>query len=232
MTNNQTSLGGLYARWGKQFLDWALALASAAVLVFPMLLIAACIRCFDGAPILFGQERIGRRGIPFRIWKFRTMRDAAGPNADITVAGDPRITKTGRWLRRFKLDELPQLFNVLKGEMSFVGPRPDVPGFADKLEGEALEVLRVRPGITGPATLAFRNEEDLLAQAEDPKRYNDEVIFPEKVRLNLQYARKMSLRADIGYILKTIFPASGHRRSANVSQAANNSEVKSRVSRI
>jgi lipopolysaccharide/colanic/teichoic acid biosynthesis glycosyltransferase len=110
-------------------------------------------------------------------------------------------------LRRLKLDELPQLFNVLKGEMSFVGPRPDVPGYADRQQGEAAQILQLRPGITGPATLAFRNEEELLAQAKDPQRFNDEVIFPEKVRLNLEYLKNMSLLGDIGCILKTILPA-------------------------
>lgn len=125
----------------------------------------------------------------------------------ITIAGDARVTRLGKWLRRFKLDELPQLFNVLKGDMSFVGPRPDVPGYMDKLDGTARALLGLRPGITGPATLAFRNEEVLLAQAPDPQTYNDRVIFPEKVRLNLQYMRNLSLLNDLRCILRTMLPA-------------------------
>jgi len=125
----------------------------------------------------------------------------------VTVAGDRRVTSFGGWLRRFKLDELPQLFNVLKGEMSFVGPRPDVPGYMDKLQGEAAALLQLRPGITGPATLAFRNEEALLAKTADPQAYNDQVIFPEKVRLNLQYLNSMSLARDLGCIIQTLRPA-------------------------
>ena len=154
--------------------------------------------------MLFRQQRVGIGGRSFRICKFRTMENGLTSGSTVTIAGDKRITKTGRWLRRFKLDELPQFFNVIKGEMSFVGPRPDVPGYADRLQGEAADILMLRPGITGPATLAFRNEEELLAQAEDPQRFNDEVMFPEKVRLNLEYLKHMSFVGDIGCILKTI----------------------------
>lgn len=132
------------------------------------------------------------------------MSQSKETGTTITVSNDPRITKTGKWLRRFKLDELPQLWNVFLGDMSLVGPRPDVSGYWDKLQGEAAGLLALRPGITGPATLAFRHEETLLAQATDPKQYNDEVIFPEKVRLNLEYARTMSLRKDLHYIFQTL----------------------------
>jgi len=124
----------------------------------------------------------------------------------ITTANDDRITRVGRILRRYKLDELPQLWNVFRGDMSFVGPRPDVPGYWDRLSGDAARVLEIRPGITGPATLKFRDEETILAQVEDPKRYNDEIIFPEKVRLNIRYIENYSFLKDIGYILVTIFP--------------------------
>jgi lipopolysaccharide/colanic/teichoic acid biosynthesis glycosyltransferase len=124
----------------------------------------------------------------------------------ITSANDARITPAGALLRRLKLDELPQLWNVLVGKMSFVGPRPDVPGYADKLEGAARRILALRPGITGPASLYFRNEESLLAKVNDPKRHNDEVIWPKKIELNLDYADKWSFRKDLGYILVTIVP--------------------------
>jgi lipopolysaccharide/colanic/teichoic acid biosynthesis glycosyltransferase len=196
---------GFYARHGKRWFDGTASLAALMVLAVPLCLIGLWVWASDGQPILFRQERVGRHGRLFRICKFRTMNPTARPGTTITVADDPRITKTGKWLRRLKLDELPQLINVLQGDMSLVGPRPDVPGYADQLTGQAAGLLELRPGITGPATLAFRNEEALLARVSDPKKYNDEVIFPEKVRLNLEYARTLSLGNDVRYIVKTIF---------------------------
>lgn len=154
---------------------------------------------------LIRQTRIGKFGRPFKLLKFKTMRDTSQPQNYITTINDPRITKFGRFLRRNKLDELPQLWNVLVGDMSFVGPRPDVSGYADKLEGEDRIVLQVRPGITGPASLAFKDEEELLAKQDDPKKYNDEVIWPEKVRINKAYIQNYSLKNDLYFILKTIF---------------------------
>lgn len=135
--------------------------------------------------------------------KFRTMTLSDDSNP-ITVSGDKRITPSGAFFRRYKLDELPQLWNVLKGEMSFVGPRPDVPGYMDRLEGEMRAILSLKPGITGPATLAFRNEETLLSEAPDPRRYNDEVIFPRKVQINLQYLRQAGLFYDLKLIIATV----------------------------
>ena len=140
----------------------------------------------------------------FRIVKFRTMVVSNAKNP-ITVAGDSRITKTGAFLRRYKIDELPQLWNVLVGEMSFVGPRPDVPEYMNRLKGEERAILDLRPGITGPATLAFRDEEKLLASVDDFQKYNDEVIFPEKIRLNLEYIKDASILYDFEMILKTVF---------------------------
>jgi lipopolysaccharide/colanic/teichoic acid biosynthesis glycosyltransferase len=122
----------------------------------------------------------------------------------VTTANDKRITKSGRFFRRYKIDELPQLINVLKGDMSFVGPRPDVPGYADKLEGEDRIILTIKPGITGPATLKYKNEEEILAKVEDPVKYNNEVIWPDKVKINKEYIKNWSLKKDIEYILKTI----------------------------
>jgi lipopolysaccharide/colanic/teichoic acid biosynthesis glycosyltransferase len=159
-------------------------------------------------PVLYRQPRIGRFGKPFACIKFRTMVVGAEKQGPITSSTDSRITPIGRFLRRFKLDELPQLWNVFIGKMSFVGPRPDVPGYADKLEGDARRrILELRPGITGPASLYFRNEEELLATVPDPKRYNDEVIWPKKVALNLEYAENRSFWKDAGYILITIIPS-------------------------
>ncbi len=132
------------------------------------------------------------------------MRINDGINS-VSVKGDSRITPTGAFLRRYKLDELPELLNVLWGQMSFVGPRPDVPGYADMLEGEERKILELRPGITGPATLKYAGEEELLASVHDPKSYNDEVIFPDKVKINLEYYYKQNLLLDLRIIFETFF---------------------------
>lgn len=153
----------------------------------------------------FIQTRVGKGGKLFKVIKIKTMRPTKQPGTTVTKLGDPRITRLGAFFRRTKIDELPQLWNVLIGQMSFVGPRPDVPGFADKLTGDEREVLKLRPGITGPATLKYRDEEELLAAQSDPEKYNKEVIFPDKVRMNLDYMRNWSLRKDISYIWQTVF---------------------------
>jgi lipopolysaccharide/colanic/teichoic acid biosynthesis glycosyltransferase len=154
----------------------------------------------------FRQERVGRAGKLFRIVKLCTMRSHPGITTTTTVAGDPRITNIGRVLRAMKLDELPQLYNVLVGDMSIVGPRPDVPGYADALTGGDRIILSVRPGITGPATLRFRHEERLLRVHPDPERYNREVLFPEKVRINRAYVENYSFGDDLRYVAATILP--------------------------
>jgi lipopolysaccharide/colanic/teichoic acid biosynthesis glycosyltransferase len=153
----------------------------------------------------FKQERLGLKGKTFTLLKLRTMKNIPGIDTTVTTSSDPRISKTGRFLRRWKLDELPQLWNVTKGDMSFVGPRPDVPGFADKLTGEERKILSLRPGITGPASIKYKNEQELLAEQDDPQRYNKEVIWPDKVRINLEYINNYSLFRDIYYIIKTFF---------------------------
>jgi len=153
----------------------------------------------------FTQRRVGKDGRIFSLVKIKTMRPVKGVITTVTRSGDPRITPLGRFFRRAKIDELPQLWNVLVGDMSFVGPRPDVPGFADRLEGEEQLILSIRPGITGPATLKYRNEEELLAAQEDPEVYNREVIWPDKVRINLEYIRAWSLMGDVRYIRRTLF---------------------------
>ncbi|HSP56735.1 MAG TPA: sugar transferase [Halomonas sp.] len=152
----------------------------------------------------FTQRRIGLGGKVFTLIKIRTMQDTPGIHTTVTRSNDPRITRVGRLLRRSKIDELPQLWNVLVGDMSFVGPRPDVTGFADSLEGEQRLLLRIRPGITGPATLKYRDEEELLEKTEDPEAYNRHVIWPDKVRINLQYVRQWSLTEDLKYIWYTV----------------------------
>lgn len=152
----------------------------------------------------FTQTRVGRNGRLFSVIKIRTMRDIPGFDTTVTRSDDPRITRLGRFFRKYKIDELPQLLNVFLGQMSFVGPRPDVPGFADQLTGDDRVILTVRPGITGPATLKFRNEENILATKEDPEAYNRAVIFPEKIRLNKAYVKNYNFGQDIVYIWKTL----------------------------
>ncbi|WP_273804036.1 sugar transferase [Providencia rettgeri] len=153
----------------------------------------------------FFQKRVGQNGKIFNVIKVKTMRDVSVPATTITQDSDPRITKTGKFFRKTKIDELPQLFNVLIGDMSFVGPRPDVPGYADKLIGKDRIILAIKPGITGPASLAYKNEEEILAHVDDPKKYNDEVIYPNKIQLNIKYIENWSLLSDIKYIIQTIF---------------------------
>ncbi len=202
-----------YARRGKRCFDIVFSVIGLVILGIPMVAIGLAVFLADGSPVLFRQQRIGLQGMRFTVLKFRSMTNRQALSSAITVAGDARVTKLGRWLRRFKLDELPQLFNVLKGEMSFVGPRPDVPGYMDKLIGPARALLALRPGITGPATLAFRNEEALLAQAADPQSYNDQVIFPEKLRLNLEYMRNLTGLNDLRCILQTLCPYKSDTRT-------------------
>lgn len=156
----------------------------------------------DG-PAIFRQKRVGRNGKTFTMYKFRSMSAHHG-GSSVSVAGESRITPLGAKLRKYKIDELPELWNVLIGDMSFVGPRPDVPGYADNLEGENRNILRLRPGITGPASLKYRDEEELLAKQENPQEYNDKVIYPDKVRINLYYLSHYSFIMDIKMIVATV----------------------------
>lgn len=193
------------AAFAKRCFDVGLALAGLAVSL-PVILAAFVVASIDtGANGFFTQERVGRGGRSFRIVKIRTMRPGSGALTTVTTANDPRITAAGRFFRRTKIDELPQLFNILAGQMSFVGPRPDTPGFADRLEGADRVVLAVRPGITGPATLRYRHEEALLAAQPDPERFNREVIYPEKVRLNRRYVECYRFGEDLRLLALTLF---------------------------
>lgn len=175
------------------------------LVLWPVLLtVAVLIRVkMPGGPVIFKQKRVGQNGKLFTMYKFRSMTVGHG-GSSVSVAGESRITPLGAKLRKYKLDELPELWNVLIGDMSFVGPRPDVPGYADKLEGEARAILKLKPGITGPASLKYRNEEEILAQQPDPIKYNDEVIFPDKVRINLEYLKHWSFCDDIKIIIYTV----------------------------
>ena len=172
--------------------------------LWPVLVVVAIlIKCKMPGPILFVQQRVGRNGKLFNCHKFRSMTVGHG-GSSVSVAGEARITPLGAVLRKYKLDELPELWDVFIGTMSFVGPRPDVPGYADKLQGEERIILTLRPGITGPATLKYRNEEELLAKVTDPQKYNDEVIYPDKVRINRYYAEHYSFIKDIQMIFCTV----------------------------
>ena len=192
--------------WLKWIFDRVIALIGLIVLlpVFLVVGILIKIKMPDG-PILFRQKRVGKGGRIFTMVKFRSMV-VSHSGSSVSVAGESRIPPLGAKLRKYKLDELPELWNVLIGDMSFVGPRPDVPGFADKLVGEEREILQLRPGITGPASLKYRNEEEILASVDDPIRYNAEVIYPDKVRINLDYLRHLSFARDLKYIVQTLLP--------------------------
>lgn len=169
-----------------------------------LIVVAVLIRVkMPGGPVIFKQRRVGRNGKLFTMYKFRSMT-VSHSGSSVSVAGESRITPLGAKLRKYKLDELPELWNVLIGDMSFVGPRPDVPGYADQLKGDDRRVLKLRPGITGPASMKYRNEEEILASVSDPVKYNDEVIFPDKVRINLYYLDHQSFWMDIKLIICTV----------------------------
>ena len=188
----------------KRLFDIAFSVAG-IVVTLPVMVAAWIVASVDTRSNgLFVQKRIGQHGKPFYVWKIKTMKPVSGADSTVTTSQDCRITKSGAFFRKTKIDELPQLFNVLFGQMSFVGPRPDVPGFADLLEGEDRIILSLRPGITGPATLKYKHEEILLSKVQDPERYNREVIWPDKVKINKAYIRNWSLSKDVGYLIKTV----------------------------
>lgn len=176
------------------------------VCLSPVFLIVAILikKRMPGGPVIFKQKRVGQYGRLFTVYKFRSMNVAGEGRTSIASEEEDRITPLGKTLRRYKLDELPELWNVLKGDMSFVGPRPDVPGYADKLKGKDRDILKLKPGITGPASLKYRQEEDLLNSVTNPQEYNDKVIYPDKVRLNLYYLEHYSFFKDIEMIMCTV----------------------------
>lgn len=219
----------------KWIFDRVMALVGLLILWPVLIVVAIMIRIkMPGGPVIFKQKRVGLHGDLFTVYKFRSMTVSHGGNS-VSVAGESRITPLGAKLRKYKLDELPELWNVLIGDMSFVGPRPDVPGYADNLKGEDRLVLELRPGITGLATLKYRDEENLIAdflhqvkelKSEKVKElytavdfssmsdeeialwYNDNVIYPDKVKINLDYYRNHSLFGDLKLIIETVLPGS------------------------
>ena len=190
----------------KWLFDRVISLLGIICLFWLFIIIAILIKIKMPGPVFFVQKRVGRFGRLVNIHKFRSMTEKKAWEKDTGVAAAEvnRITPFGEKLRKYKLDELPELWDVFIGNMSFVGPRPDVPGYADMLEGEDREILKLRPGITGPASLKYRDEEVLLAKMKDPIKYNDEVIYPDKVRLNLYYLHNYSFILDIKIIIATV----------------------------
>jgi lipopolysaccharide/colanic/teichoic acid biosynthesis glycosyltransferase len=189
--------------WVKRALDRTAATVGLIFLSPVLVLVATAILLEDGWPVFFRQERVGRNFRPFQLVKFRSMRANPG-GARITAGHDPRITRLGRFLRRYKIDELPQLWNVVKGEMSLVGPRPEVPEYVTAGDPCWQAILQVRPGITDLASLVYRDEEEILARQSNPEQYYRESVLPEKQALNLQYLRSASLRLELKLILRTI----------------------------
>lgn len=177
------------------------------VFISPLFFVLAIwIKMDSKGPVFYRQVRVGRGNKDFRIFKFRSMRVGADKGSLVTIGGhDPRVTRSGYFIRKFKFDELPQLINVFIGDMSLVGPRPEVRHYVDYWTPEQMHVLDVRPGITDPASIKFRNENELMEQAEDPEKYYIEVIMQEKIRLYLEYVEKHSFLYDIGLIFKTFF---------------------------
>ena len=190
----------------KRFFD---IVSSGLGLIFlsPLFIILAIwIKLDSKGPVFYRQVRVGYKNKDFRIFKFRSMRVGADKGSLVTIGGhDPRVTRSGYFIRKFKLDELPQLINVFVGDMSLVGPRPEVRHYVDYWTPEQMHVLDVRPGITDPASIKFRNENELMEKAEDPEKYYIEVIMQEKIRLYLEYVKKHSFWYDLGLIFKTFF---------------------------
>lgn len=189
LTNNQQTL--------KRGFDLLVSVIAIPLLIVPLIILWIAAGLSTGKNGLYRQQRIGRYGKTFYLLKLRSLK---GSDHEDIVAIKQQQTTFGGWLRQTRLDELPQLFNVLAGEMSLVGPRPDVPGYADKLSGPDRDILQLRPGITGPATLKYKNEDELLSKVDDPNQYNDLVIWPDKVRINKIYQQEWSFVKDLRYL--------------------------------
>ena len=176
------------------------------VFLFPVFIIVSILIKIDSSgPVFFIQERVGLNGNFFKIIKFRSMKTNQNNSLTVTLENDKRITRIGKKIRKYKIDEIPELINVFIGDMSLVGPRPDVPGYADLLEGENRNILKLRPGITSRASIKYANEEMILLNEDDPIAYNNNIIFPDKVKLNLNYYYNNNIWIDIKIIFATLF---------------------------
>ena len=190
----------------KRLFDIFFSILGLVVLSPLFLVVAVWIKLDSRGPVFYRQVRVGRHNCDLRIFKFRSMRVGSDKGSLVTIGGrDPRVTRSGYYIRKFKLDELPQLINVLKGDMSFVGPRPEVRHYVDYWTEEQMVVLSVRPGITDPASIKFRNENELMATAENPEEYYINVIMQEKLKLYIEYVNSHSLISDIRLIFKTLW---------------------------
>lgn len=187
----------------KRAFDIVFSLIGLLILSPVLALTGICVRLSSRGPALFRQERTGRYGKPFTIYKFRTMVLNHG-GSSVSVRGESRITRLGSVLRKLKIDELPELWNILIGDMSFVGPRPDMPEYASRLQGEQRKILSVRPGITSPASLKYAREEEILSTVSDPLKHFDEVIWPDKMEMNLRYVRSRTFIGDLILIIRTV----------------------------
>lgn len=196
----------LFNRIIKRLFDFVVS-GIGLIFLWPIIILSALlVRAIYKECGFFTQRRVGKNGKEFKIIKIKTMSSKINYKTTVTTIYDPRVTKLGKIFRTMKIDELPQLINVLKGDMSFVGPRPDVKELIDTIPPQIKEVfLSVRPGITGPATIKYRNEEEILASVKNPQQYNDEIIFPDKVNINLEYIKNYNFIKDIGFIFKTVF---------------------------
>jgi len=192
-------------RIGKNIFDFVFGVIGFIILLPFLMIIGILIRIMSPGSVMFEQERIGKDGKPFKILKFRTMVENAeelGPQ--ITIGKDMRVTKIGEFLRKYKIDEFPQIINIINGEMSFVGPRPEVKKYVDLYTPEQRKVLSIKPGVTDLASIKFKNENEILAQSQNPERTYTEVIMPEKLRINLDYVENASLLYDVKLIFNTI----------------------------
>jgi len=195
----------IYRKYLKRVFDFTASLLGLIVLSPLFLIVAILIKLDDGGSIFFRQTRVGQHGKPFKIYKFRTMvENAEKLGAQVTKGDDPRITRVGKFLRKYKLDELPQLINVLKGEMSLVGPRPEVPKFVKLFDEDYKEILQVKPGITDYASLEFKDENELLKGAENPEEVYIKEILPKKIEYYKKYLKDISFTTDLKLLLKTI----------------------------
>ena len=188
----------------KRIIDVFVSILGLTILSPLFLLLSIFVKISSRGPVFFIQKRVGQDGKIFKMIKFRTMYINQTSDCTISIKGDDRITRLGRFLRKYKLDEFPELINVMIGDMSLVGPRPDVCGYADRLVKADRDILKIRPGITGPASLKYINEEEILAKQDDPQTYNDEVIYPDKVKINLDYYKNQSIWLDFKIIFATI----------------------------
>ena len=189
----------------KRLFDIIFSLVGIVFLLPIFIVVSFLIKIDSSGPIFFLQKRVGLNGDIFKIIKFRTMRVNHNNSLTVTVENDMRITRIGKILRKYKIDEIPELINVLIGDMSFVGPRPDVPGYADLLKGNNRNILKLRPGITSKASIKYANEQQLLLDQQDPIAYNNDVIFPDKVKMNLNYYENNNIWIDIKIIFATLY---------------------------